>query len=37
MPRTGPGLPKIRESFIVKVVKGKQEVIATVPPVGAKN
>jgi branched-chain amino acid transport system substrate-binding protein len=26
-----------RESFIVKVVNGKQQVIATVPPVGAKN
>jgi branched-chain amino acid transport system substrate-binding protein len=26
-----------RESFIVKVVGGKQQVIATVPPVGAKN
>jgi branched-chain amino acid transport system substrate-binding protein len=25
-----------RESFIVKVVGGKQQVIATVPPVGAK-
>ena len=25
-----------RESFIVKVVNGKQQVIATVPPVGAK-
>ena len=26
-----------RESFIVKVVNGKQQVIATVPPIGAKN
>jgi branched-chain amino acid transport system substrate-binding protein len=26
-----------RESFIVKAVNGKQQVIATVPPVGAKN
>jgi branched-chain amino acid transport system substrate-binding protein len=26
-----------RESFIVKVVGGKQQVIATVPPIGAKN
>ena len=25
-----------RESFIVKVVGGKQQVIATVPPIGAK-
>jgi branched-chain amino acid transport system substrate-binding protein len=25
-----------RESFIVKVVNGKQQVIATVPPVGAQ-
>ena len=26
-----------RDSFIVKVVNGKQQVVATVPPVGAKN
>ena len=26
-----------RESFIIKVVNGKQQVIATVPAVGAKN
>ena len=25
-----------RESFIVRVVGGKQQVIATVPPIGAK-
>jgi hypothetical protein len=26
-----------RESFIIKVVNGKQQVIATVPAAGAKN